>query len=161
VNCHLLFFTPAVVASLLAVCSLVAAQPVHSSLAFAGPDGRLIYKPHTPNGDIIRPWSMGGLFDNIRGNIALQDRQWMGSGHGWAGANYVAWNCVGPRGCQRPPTAQNIAIGHVGRHWEGAFQRPDGFWELAGSHVQPRSLYLQQLADRLGAEAVKQISRQP
>jgi len=104
-------------------------------------------------------WSVGGLFDNVSADMAIQDRQWMGSGHGWAGANYVAWNCEGPLVCQRPPTAQNWAIGHIGEKQAGAFApRPDGYWESQGKHVEPRSLYLRQLRDRLGASAVKNIS---
>ena len=56
-------------------------------------------------------WSVGGLYDNVNAHLAVQDRQWMGSGHGWAGANYVLWNCEGSLICQKPPTAQNWAIG--------------------------------------------------
>jgi hypothetical protein len=105
-------------------------------------------------------WSVGGLFDNISAQIAIQDRQWMGSGHGWSGANYVAWNCEGPLVCQRPPTAQNWAIGQIGEKQPGAFApRVDGYWESQGHHVEPRSLYLQQLNDRLGTAAVKNIDR--
>ncbi len=105
-------------------------------------------------------WSVGGLFDNISAQIAIQDRQWMGSGHGWAGANYVAWNCEGPLVCQKPPTAQNWAIGQVGEKQPGAFApRQDGYWESKGHHVTPESLYLQQLKDRLGPVAVKNIGK--
>jgi hypothetical protein len=96
-------------------------------------------------------WSTGGLFDNVKAPLAIQDRQYYGSGHGWSGANYVAWNCEGPLVCQKPPTAQNWAIGHVGKKERGAFEpRADGYWESFGSHVEPRSLYFQQLRDRLG-----------
>lgn len=103
-------------------------------------------------------WSVGGLFDNVKAPIAIQDRQWMGSGHGWSGANYVAWNCEGSLVCQKPPTAQNWAIGHIGTKEPGAFKpREDGYWESFGKHVSPQSLYLQQLKDRLGAKAVKNI----
>lgn len=103
-------------------------------------------------------WSVGGLFDNIKAPLAIQDRQWMGSGHGWSGANYVAWNCEGPLVCQKPPTAQNWAIGHIGTKEKGAFTpRNDGYWESFGQHVTPPSLYLQQLKDRLGNSAVKNI----
>ncbi|MCU0248385.1 MAG: hypothetical protein MUC42_17585 [Bryobacter sp.] len=56
-------------------------------------------------------WSVGGLYDNVKADIAVQDRQYMGSGHGWAGANYVLWNCEGSLVCQKPPTADNWAIG--------------------------------------------------
>ena len=95
-------------------------------------------------------WSVAGLFDNVESDIALQDRQWMGSGHGWSGANYVAWNCRGTLICQQPPTAQNFAIGFVGRRGKDAFApRPAGWWESEGTPVAPRSLYEQQLQDRL------------
>jgi hypothetical protein len=103
-------------------------------------------------------WSVGGLYDNVKAKIAFQDRQWMGSGHGWSGANYVAWNCEGTLVCQTPPTADNWSIGFVGEKEKGAFERPDGTWESLGKHVEPRSLYLKQLEDRLGKEAVANVS---
>lgn len=56
-------------------------------------------------------WSVAGLFDNVEAPIALQNRLNMGSGHGWSGANYVAWNCRGSMICQQPPTAQNYCFG--------------------------------------------------
>jgi hypothetical protein len=86
----------------------------------------------------------------VKANLAIQDRQWMGSGHGWAGANYVVWNCEGSLVCQKPPTADNWAIGQVGKKDPGAFApRPDGTWRSYGRHVAPRSLYQAQLAARL------------
>jgi hypothetical protein len=106
-------------------------------------------------------WSVGGLYDNVHAAMAIQDRQYMGSGHGWAGANYVVWNGEGSLVCQRPPTAQNWAIGFVGKRASGAFDRPAGYWESFGTHVTPRSLYLQQLEDRLGPAAVAAITRKP
>lgn len=103
-------------------------------------------------------WSVGGLYDNVKARLAFQDRQWMGSGHGWAGANYVAWNCEGELVCQQPPTAQNYAIGFVGKKGPGAFPRADGYWESEGRHVEPRSLYLKQLEDRLGKQAAANLA---
>ena len=101
-------------------------------------------------------WSTGGLFDNVKAPLAIQDRQYMGSGHGWSGANYAAWNCEGPLVCQKPPTAQNWAIGHVGEKERGAFDpREDGYWDSFGRHVEPQSLYFQQLRDRLGTRAAR------
>lgn len=94
-------------------------------------------------------WSVGGLYDNVEAQLAIQDRQWMGSGHGWSGANYVVWNGRGTLICQQPPTAQNFAIGFVGRRGRGAFPgRPAGWWESEGTPVAPRSLYEAQLAAR-------------
>jgi hypothetical protein len=114
-------------------------------------------------------WSTGGLYDNIEGDIAFQDRSSMGSGHGWAGANYVAWNTRGSLTVQQPPTAQNFSFGHVGPRHPGAFPRPQGHWESAGRPVAPRSLYFAQLRDRLGpppplaevvADALRHAARQ-
>lgn len=103
-------------------------------------------------------WSVGGLYDNISAPIYIQDRQWYGTGHGWAGAYYVTWNTTGALVVQRPPTAQNWAIGHVGTKPRGAFSpRDDGHWESFGVHVEPVSLYLKQLHDRLGVQAIKAI----
>ena len=113
-------------------------------------------------------WSVGGLFDNIKADIAIQDRAWLGSGHGWAGANYTAWNTEGDLVAQQPPTAQNYAIGHVGRkanpfvpNNDDRRPRLDGYWEKHGQHVAPRSLYLQQLQDRAGFDALMNIERTP
>jgi hypothetical protein len=94
-------------------------------------------------------WSVAGLYDNVEARIAVQDRQWMGSGHGWSGANYVVWNCRGELVCQQPPTAQNFAIGFVGQRGKDAYQRPSGWWESEGTPVSPASLYEAQLRARL------------
>ena len=104
-------------------------------------------------------WSVGGLYDNVEAPIAIQDRQWMGTGHGWAGANFVVWNCQGSLICQQPPTAQNYAIGFVGQKPKSAFSRQDGWWESFGQRVDPASLYRQQLRDRLGPQAVENIAQ--
>jgi hypothetical protein len=93
-------------------------------------------------------WSTGGLYDNVTAGIAIQDRQWMGSGHGWAGANYVVWNCRGELICQQPPTAQNFAIGFTGQKGRPTFPRPQGWWESTGKRVTPESLYEAQLKAR-------------
>lgn len=110
------------------------------------------------NSEPHRLWAAGGLYDNVNGPIAIQDRWTNGSGHGWSGANFTAWNTVGRLVVQSPPTAQNWAIGHVGERNPGTFRpRPQGYWFSHGKHVQPQSLYLKQLEDRLGSEAVAAI----
>lgn len=99
-------------------------------------------------------WSVGGLYDNVEDEIAIQNRLWYGTSHGWAGANYVTWNTRGSLIVQQPPTAQNWAVGHVGDKGRGAHADiiPDlqqGYWESHGAYVEPPSLYLRQLDDRL------------
>jgi hypothetical protein len=106
-------------------------------------------------------WAVGILWDNLKGGaFNAQDRGNMGSGHGWAGAQQVFWNCEASAICvQQPPTAQNYAIGCMGKISKGSFGgRKPGYYESHGTHVVPRSLYLKQLEDRLGAAAVKSIT---
>ena len=109
-------------------------------------------------------WSVCTLFDNIivNGNaINVQDRQSSGTGHGWAGAQKVLWNCEAESYIlHKPPTSQNYAIGCIGEQRDGRHEREHGYWESHGQKVHPRSLYLKQLEDRLGIEAVKAIGAQ-
>lgn len=96
-------------------------------------------------------WATGTLFDNIisDGELNIQDRGNWGTGHGWAGANQVVWNCtVKSASIQQPPvSAKNYAIGLKGKKTEGRLKdRPDGVWEgnnIAG--LTPHSLYIAQL----------------
>ncbi|SDC05603.1 S-layer homology domain-containing protein [Paenibacillus sp. UNCCL117] len=113
-------------------------------------------------------WSVGGLFDGIRAPISIRDRAWLGSGHGWAGANYVTWNTEGELTSQQPPTAQNYAIGHIGTVVPGLVPdkydkrpRKEAYWESVGRHVEPGSLYKQQLLERLGEQALSHIAQSP
>ena len=97
-------------------------------------------------------WNMGTLYDNIDtdGEINVQDRQYYGTGHGWAGANQVLWNCTADRVAVQSPwaSAKNYSIGTIGQKTPGDFrtpERPDGVWIAAGRHVDPGSLYEAQL----------------
>jgi hypothetical protein len=76
----------------------------------------------------------------------------MGSGHGWAGANQVFWNCKGKEASVQSPwvSAKNYNIGFIGDKGKGAFaDRPDGVWEGHNKPgLQPESLYLAQLYAR-------------
>ena len=104
-------------------------------------------------------WSTGGLYDNFSGNLAIINRAWLGSGHGWTAGSFVAWNTEGKLSVQSPPAATNYAIGHIGEKGFGLLKEmPDGWWESQGTHVAPRSLYLAQLKDRLGAGAVLAVT---
>lgn len=112
-------------------------------------------KSHSDTGPHHR-WAAGALYDNVRvpdGAINIRNRGNLGTGHGWAGANMVIWNSeAGVITCEKPPTAQNFCIGCRTKD-----RRGDGHWELFGQPVEPRSLYLKQLEDRLGAAAVRAI----
>lgn len=72
-----------------------------------------------------RRWSQGLLFDSIRETetfnkrlLGLYNRGSYGTGHGWAAAHSVAWNYdLGQNGSaviQKPPRAQNYAVGGAG-----------------------------------------------
>ncbi len=108
-------------------------------------------KAHADAGPHHR-WSVGTLYDRLMlpdGQLNLRDRGNMGSGHGWAGANQVCWNCLAKSMIvQNPPTAQNWAIGCT-----AAIKQGNGIWESPNRAVEPKSLYLAQLKDRLGAKA--------
>jgi hypothetical protein len=116
-------------------------------------------------------WATGTLFDNIKAPqtymaINLFD---LSNGHAWCGAQTVGWNleCEGlvndsSRG------SQNFLIGSIGNELTASFSPAKypgfifrGYWEKSGSngvHVNTRSLYYKQLEDRLGADAVANIT---
>jgi hypothetical protein len=102
-------------------------------------------------------YATGILFDNIRGGeTRVQNRKEMGSGHGWAGAQTMFWNCQSDASefkVESPIGALNWGIGCSGLVQNGA-----GFWESWKTRVTPRSLYYQQLQDRLGAAAVANVT---
>lgn len=99
-------------------------------------------------------WAVGTLYDNIvtDGEINVQDRGKMGSGHGWAGVTQVLWNCYAGRvAVQNPWTSgKNYSIGTKAERYGGAFSgRPSGEWEGQNeTNVFPRSLYIAQLMAR-------------
>ncbi len=112
-------------------------------------------------------WSTGMLYDNCRapeGGLDFRNRGSMGSGHGWSMGWGVAWNCVADTYViQQPPGAYNWMIGCVGR--SDPKPRPfarepnlaEGTKDSHGTAVTPQSLYLAQLAERLGQKAVSNI----
>ncbi|MEQ4207179.1 hypothetical protein [Actinopolymorpha sp. B9G3] len=107
-----------------------------------------------------RRWSQALLWDNHREvapatgiTLGIYNRGDYGTGHGWASAHSVAWNAdmAGRRlVVQRPPTAQNYAIGCAGEvTGDGPFEQPTGHIEGANQPgLVPASLYEAQLADR-------------
>jgi hypothetical protein len=120
-------------------------------------------KSHSDSGPHHR-WAVGVLYDNIADSkeLNVQDRQWAGSGHGWAGGQNVFWNCTSPSiVVQQPPTAQNYAIGCIGELKAGQWNQEAARGLIAshGHPVTPRSLYLTQLEERLGSSAVRAIGK--
>ncbi len=99
-------------------------------------------------------WASGTLYDDIAmsppsGHLQLSDRQWMGSGQGWAGANSVLWNCgTGSYLVENPPTAHNWALGCTGKQDKPPAGHRSGEIASPGKHLLPESLYDEQLAER-------------
>jgi hypothetical protein len=110
-------------------------------------------------------WATGLLVDrgNIDGAIDLMNRGIFGSGHGWTIGWGVAWNSVADTFVvQRPPGSQNWSIGGRGAIRDqprpgGTANEPRGAFDSHGAPVAPSSLYLSQLCDRLGMQAVSNI----
>jgi hypothetical protein len=113
-------------------------------------------------------WATGLLLDNCRvpeSGIELMDRGIMGSGHGWTIGWSVAWNCTAKSYViQQPPGSMNWAIGCMGvaetqpqpGNKNGA-KLPGGIFDSQGTPVTPASLYLAQLRERLGPQALANI----
>lgn len=106
-------------------------------------------------------WVNGALYDNV--HAPLSARYWKDISIGWAGANIVFWNCEGDYMIQSPPGAYNWSFGHIGLNavvFNAIYQdysKKRGHLEYQDIHVAPRSLYLSQLKDRLGMDAVLNV----
>src|SRR5690606_7378081 len=139
--------------------SFMTGQPTSSGNVFLDCTATLPYSSSEPH----EQWANGNLYDNVE--APLTARFWYNFSIGWAGANTVFWNCEGDFMVQKPPTAQNYTFGHIGVNavvFNTALQdprKPNGHIESLDQHVTPRSLYLAQLADRLGEAAVRRTAR--
>jgi hypothetical protein len=113
-------------------------------------------------------WATGLLVDNCEvpeSGIDLMDRGIMGSGHGWTVGWSVAWNCTAKTyTIQQPPGSMNWAIGCKGREETSSQpgspngpKLPSGIFDSPGAPVSPKSLYLEQLKERLGPQALANI----
>jgi hypothetical protein len=110
-------------------------------------------------------WATGLLVDGAKfpgtterkQGVAFSNRNTAGSGHGWDIGWAVAWNVTSPfLLVQQPPAALNWCIGCVGKTVTLG-NTPNGIFDSPGKPVEPVSLYLEQLRERLGAAAVAQI----
>jgi hypothetical protein len=134
-------------------------------------------------------WSSGALYDNVStkdGTLAAINRGDSGSGHGWAAANTMFWNCdaksivvmdpetegennfaIGYRGTFDPQTGTdalkyaNDRAGSWGTPQEGKFYghalMGSGYLESPDGPVKPDSLFEQQLIDRIGMAKAKNV----
>ena len=101
-------------------------------------------------------WSTGLLYDRVREReIQVHNENRTSDGHGWGGAGSVLWNVTADTlVVASPPTSQNWVIGaRAGR------RGGDAYWDETGNAVEPGSLYLAQLRDRLGQSAVDAVTR--
>jgi hypothetical protein len=125
--------------------------------------GNAFIQPH-------QRWSTGLLVDNCEvpdGSIDFMNRGEMGSGHGWTIAWAVAWNNTARAfGMNQPPGSAIWSIGNRGEEIDPLFPTFDGstrppldpaIIESKDKPVQPQSLYLQQLKERLGPTALQKI----
>jgi hypothetical protein len=137
--------------------------------AAAGPNVFLDCTATDANDDSgpIESWASGALFDNVvvrGGPLRLADRRRDGQGAGWTAANSVLWNCEATDvEAAMPPDAFNLAIGCKGVvRGDGVVERPgvEAFRDFERAvAAQPRSLYLAQLGERLGAGAETALAR--
>jgi hypothetical protein len=122
-------------------------------------------------------WATGLLVDRsvvnsegtqLESAIAFINRGHAGSDHGWALGWGVAWNCTAPGVLlQRPPGSMAWAIGCKTTPSEPAPAvktgagplMPPGIYESVNMPVAPTSLYLAQLCERLGVQALANIGR--
>jgi hypothetical protein len=116
-------------------------------------------------------WSTGLLVDSTEapeGGIDLMNRGAMGSGHGWTMGWAVVWNSAAKSFViQMPPGSANWGIGNRGEQKLAKMPTfdpgpelpmlPQGIIDSQGETVAPASLYLAQLKDRLGSQALKNI----
>jgi hypothetical protein len=148
--------------------------PVVTQAGVPGPNVILHFKSDQAGVAPHQRWATGLLVDSSeftngterRPNIAFSNREYAGSGHGWSVGWAVAWNVKADYVLvQQPPGAKNWCIGCTGKPptilWHGnpiaVPTIPSDTFESPGVPVAPASLYLQQLRDRLGERAVKNI----
>ena len=150
--------------------------PVVTQVGVTGPNVVLNFRSTTAGIAPHQRWATGLLVDSSeftggserRPNIAFSNREYAGSGHGWSVGWAVAWNVKAEvLLVQQPPGARNWCIGCTGRFaavlWHGNQipipASPSQTHESPGVPVTPSSLYLAQLRDRLGQQALRNIGR--
>jgi hypothetical protein len=140
--------------------------PVVTQASVTGPNVVLNFSGNAHAG--VSPhqrWATGLLVDGARlpntvartPGIAFSNRKTAGSGHGWDIGWAVAWNVASPHLLvQQPPGAMNWCIGCSGERTKTG-DIPEGIYDSPGRAVEPVSLYLEQLRERLGDKALLSI----
>jgi len=104
----------------------------------------------------------GGTMGGTSG-IEYSNRTTAGSGHGWTTGWSVAWNVTTPSlKVEAAPGTENWCIGCVGQ--KASTSQPAGIFESLGTKVElgeTGSLYLEQLRERLGDQALINIGYLP
>ena len=148
--------------------------PVVTQAGVTGPNVVLNFSADEAGVAPHQRWATGLLVDSSeflngtdrRPNIAFANREYAGSGHGWSVGWAVAWNVrTDYLLIQQPPGAKNWCIGCTGRptpvNWHGnpvaIPEMPSETIESPGAPVSPPSLYLAQLRERLGPQALNRI----
>ncbi len=110
-----------------------------------------------------RYWAMGTLWDNVHANaLMIRNRGYEGNDWGWSGINHLFWNSTAFDwiSIQSPINGWNWAIGSQGRRIAGSFQGLTGHISHHGKPRSPRSLYVEQLKNRKGADAAHEVISQ-
>ena len=92
--------------------------------------------------------------------IAFRNRGTSGSGQGWTAGWSVAWNVITPfLLVSEAPGTDSWCIGCIGA--ETTSSDPNGIYDSLGTLVTPDSLYLEQLRERLGNQALANFGDEP
>ena len=101
----------------------------------------------------VGSWATGLLFDivNIEGHdISFKNLEQFSAGTGWNTANSMMWQCTASTLWNYSPDADNR--NSANGCW--ATLTGDAEWTNSNNHVQPRSLFYDQLQKRVGERAV-------
>ena len=140
-----------------------------SGSAVPGPNvflDTLAEQSFSDSGPLTR-YATGTLYDNVTHHpqvrnviLGVEQRGNAGGGQGWAGAQQMFWNCVSDEHKveQASPYFHNWSFG-CRAPVQRAHPAGIGEYESFQAPLNPRSLYLKQLEDRLGAQAVQNIAR--
>lgn len=100
-------------------------------------------------------WATGTLYDNVLSDMIYARNAENSMGHGWTGAYNMFWNNYAAKGflIQNPPGAVNWMVGSQGKNYR-AFS---AYNASQGAFVTPRSIFIQQLSERIGASRLRDV----